>query len=417
VPAGEQGQARDGVLADADQPGGLADAAAIGEVSEDGQELVLRQVGAEQGRALALGEAGAAGGAVQQAVLVVAAVAHADGEVSAVTPAVVGAVGVETAEAAEVVQGKRSYEKDVTGSERLDAQDGKTVQPFRDTTGFRYRDLLPALGRWVRIDPTGFSAGDVNLYRAVDNSPVGVTDPMGLSGDSGWSWVNKGAEYTAQGLDKLTGGISTSVLTNETVGNIIDATDSFFAGWSHSLTGGMSSAARTAVYGDTATNSHSGGWFTAGKVVGIFHNAAMIVAGGAQAVSGFRALGSGGGALALIGGGEVALANVPALVATGEGILAVGYGTWAAMNASNNPQGSGNTQGQGGGGGGKGLSEHDIKFKQTRFNNGLEDLQEAERQLKQTTDVQERNRLQQKIGQLEEMLEKLAIELEPYPPK
>jgi hypothetical protein len=134
VLAGEQGQAGDGVLADADQPGGLADAAAVGEVGEDGQELVLRQVGTEQGRALALGEAGAAGGAVEQAVLLVAAVAHADGEVSAVTPAVVGAVGVEAAEAAEVVQGKESWEKDMTGSERLDAQDGETIQPFRDTT-------------------------------------------------------------------------------------------------------------------------------------------------------------------------------------------------------------------------------------------------------------------------------------------
>jgi hypothetical protein len=34
------------------------------------------------------------------------------------------------------VQGKESWEKDMTGSERLDAQDGETIQPFRDTTEF-----------------------------------------------------------------------------------------------------------------------------------------------------------------------------------------------------------------------------------------------------------------------------------------
>src|SRR5262249_24560035 len=68
VVAGEQAEAADGVLADAGQAGGLADAAAVCEVGEDGQELVARQAGAEQGRALALGEAGLAGGAVEEAV-------------------------------------------------------------------------------------------------------------------------------------------------------------------------------------------------------------------------------------------------------------------------------------------------------------------------------------------------------------
>ncbi len=47
VVAGAQGQAGDGVLADADQAGGLSDATAVGEVRQDGQELVLRQMGSE----------------------------------------------------------------------------------------------------------------------------------------------------------------------------------------------------------------------------------------------------------------------------------------------------------------------------------------------------------------------------------
>jgi len=39
----------------------------------------------------------------------------------------------------------------------------------------------PGLGRWLNMDPIGFSAGDVNLYRSVNNSPVTYTDPSGLS--------------------------------------------------------------------------------------------------------------------------------------------------------------------------------------------------------------------------------------------
>ena len=86
-------------------------------MGQDGQELVVRQAGTEQGCVLALGEAGATGGAVKEAMGVVAAVAHADGEMSGVAPAVVGAVGVEAAEAAKVVHSDKSWEKDKTGPE------------------------------------------------------------------------------------------------------------------------------------------------------------------------------------------------------------------------------------------------------------------------------------------------------------
>jgi len=139
VAAGEQGLAVDGVLADTDQAGGLADAAAVGEVSEDGQELVAGEPGAEQGRALALGEAGPASAAGEQAVLAAGAVAHADGELSGVAAAVVGAVGVEATEAAEAVQGGGFREKDIMGSARLDAGARKTIQRSGDTT-----DLSPS---------------------------------------------------------------------------------------------------------------------------------------------------------------------------------------------------------------------------------------------------------------------------------
>jgi RHS repeat-associated protein len=40
-------------------------------------------------------------------------------------------------------------------------------------------------GRWLSEDPSGFSAGDANLYRYVGNNPLNRTDPSGLAGASG----------------------------------------------------------------------------------------------------------------------------------------------------------------------------------------------------------------------------------------
>src|SRR5262249_48194481 len=106
VRAGGPGQPADRVLVDADQTGGLADAAAVGQVPEGGQELVTRQAGVEEGRGLVLGEAVLAGAAVEQAVLLADAVAGADGQVALAAPAVQGAGGALAAEAAEVVHAR-----------------------------------------------------------------------------------------------------------------------------------------------------------------------------------------------------------------------------------------------------------------------------------------------------------------------
>jgi RHS repeat-associated protein len=54
---------------------------------------------------------------------------------------------------------------------------------FDDVSGlyhFRRRDYSPTLGRWVSLDPLGYDAGDVNLFRYVANNPVIRTDPWGL---------------------------------------------------------------------------------------------------------------------------------------------------------------------------------------------------------------------------------------------
>jgi hypothetical protein len=97
------GQSDDGVAVDADQTFGLSDAAALGEVLEHGVGLVLGQMGVEQGRALALGEAVLAGVAVEQPDVISLAVAGADREVSGVAFAEEGAIRFLAAEAREVV--------------------------------------------------------------------------------------------------------------------------------------------------------------------------------------------------------------------------------------------------------------------------------------------------------------------------
>ncbi|MDW8244744.1 MAG: RHS repeat-associated core domain-containing protein, partial [Thermogemmata sp.] len=54
---------------------------------------------------------------------------------------------------------------------------------FDATSGLRpvrCRDYSPTLGRWTSLDPIGYEAGDVNLYRFVFNAPTIYTDPSGL---------------------------------------------------------------------------------------------------------------------------------------------------------------------------------------------------------------------------------------------
>jgi RHS repeat-associated protein len=43
-----------------------------------------------------------------------------------------------------------------------------------------HRWYSPTLGRWEKIDLIGYQAGDVNLYRFVNNRPLNATDPSGL---------------------------------------------------------------------------------------------------------------------------------------------------------------------------------------------------------------------------------------------
>src|SRR5262249_57027169 len=61
----------------------------------------------------------------------------------------------------------------------------------------RNRDLSPALGRWIEVDPRGFTAGDTNFYRAEGNNPVNELDPSGLD------WLNAAKQTLGQVWDTL----------------------------------------------------------------------------------------------------------------------------------------------------------------------------------------------------------------------
>lgn len=103
--ARQQTKADDGILAHADQAAGLADAAALGDVGEDGDDFILWQATVEQRSALALGKAGLATLAIQQPPLL-RAVVSAHRKIAVPALAVVGTVVILAAEHREIIHDK-----------------------------------------------------------------------------------------------------------------------------------------------------------------------------------------------------------------------------------------------------------------------------------------------------------------------
>ncbi len=66
-----------------------------------------------------------------------------------------------------------------TGLDRY-AYTGTVTDPLTGLVGDNARVYDPTTGRWLSPDPSGFAAGDANLYRYLGNSPTGLTDPSGL---------------------------------------------------------------------------------------------------------------------------------------------------------------------------------------------------------------------------------------------
>src|SRR5262249_50490606 len=77
---------------------------------------------------------------------------------------------------------------------------GFTGQLFDKDTGLQYnlaRWYDPKVGRFISQDPSGFAAGDPNLYRYVTNSPPNFVDPTGLAGQPA---ASGGAMYSGGGF-------------------------------------------------------------------------------------------------------------------------------------------------------------------------------------------------------------------------
>lgn len=95
-----------------------------------------------------------------------------------------------------------------------------------DTTVGLYYDNArwynPVIGKFVSLDPIGFAAGDVNLYRFVDNEPTDATDPSGRSSFAISAAVSGGI-YTAnvQAIRLLAGAAITA--GGEALGGAISA--------------------------------------------------------------------------------------------------------------------------------------------------------------------------------------------------
>jgi hypothetical protein len=57
----------------------------------------------------------------------------------------------------------------------------------------------PTTGRWLTEDPSGFDAGDANLYRYVGNGPTNAIDPEGLQAVDDRVWDDKARRITIEG--------------------------------------------------------------------------------------------------------------------------------------------------------------------------------------------------------------------------
>jgi hypothetical protein len=113
--AGPQGVADNGILLHSREATRLANATALVQVGQDIEDLGIGESRIEQGRALALGEALLTGTASEHAPLG-AAIAEGDPEIALPAPAVVGAVSILTAEAAQIVRHRWHREKAFRGT-------------------------------------------------------------------------------------------------------------------------------------------------------------------------------------------------------------------------------------------------------------------------------------------------------------
>jgi RHS repeat-associated protein len=82
---------------------------------------------------------------------------------------------------------------------------------------YRHRMYSPALGRFLQTDPTGFDAGDMNLFRYCGDDPIDRSDPTGLYAQgygwsaAQWSVFERAQGAAAQALEKASNRIDNSL--------------------------------------------------------------------------------------------------------------------------------------------------------------------------------------------------------------
>src|SRR5207245_2310341 len=66
---------------------------------------------------------------------------------------------------------------------------GREYDPDSELQYNRKRYYLAKAGRWLTPDPIGIGAGDMNIYRYVNNQPANYRDPTGM-----YSWDEFGTD-------------------------------------------------------------------------------------------------------------------------------------------------------------------------------------------------------------------------------
>jgi len=118
------GVAGHGVAVDADEPLGLADPAALGDVFQHGRGLLRGQVGMEQWGALAFGKPMATGPTAEEANRVVFPIMSADREIFSAPETLIGALRIQAAEAREVIHGPPPTTYHAPGASGCDTMSG-----------------------------------------------------------------------------------------------------------------------------------------------------------------------------------------------------------------------------------------------------------------------------------------------------
>jgi len=81
---------------------------------------------------------------------------------------------------------------------------GRNIDSTSGLHHFRNREYSATLGRFFNLDPIRYSAGDVNLYRAMGNNTVRYIDPEGT--DFGDWWKRNRMDNRVHGLGRAIGG-------------------------------------------------------------------------------------------------------------------------------------------------------------------------------------------------------------------